>query len=218
MRRKPAFDQPRDHAVHLEISMRMSLFVHVFLARVRTRCLSCMQPHLEVRACSINIRMQTSASCDVKSAAWARTEFVFALVDSVGRDATAADVGGATPLQLMLKMLNRRLVGVEKPWQGRAPLPAHLPGTLTTAASMTMRAARSMLNDPSFAHIRCAQAGSVRGDVLQSGACPTVLANSDASAAAGQKSPLEAFSDRFFAQDLIIICLLYTSPSPRDRG
>jgi len=55
--------------------MRMSLFVHVFLARVRTRCLS---------------------------------EFVFALVDSVGRDATAADVGGATPLQLMLKMLNRR--------------------------------------------------------------------------------------------------------------
>ena len=108
MRRKPSFDRPREHAVHLEISMRMSLFVHVFLAGVRTRCLSCMQPHLEVRACSINIRMQTSASCDVKSAAWARTEFVFALVDSVGRDATAADVGGATPLQLMLKMLNRR--------------------------------------------------------------------------------------------------------------
>lgn len=67
-----------------------------------------------------------------------------------------------------------------------------------TAASMTMRAARSMSNDPSFAHIRCAQSGSVRGDVLQSGACPTVLANSDATAPAGQKSPLEAFSDRFF--------------------
>ena len=67
-----------------------------------------MQPHLEIRACSINIRMQTSASCDVESAAWARTEFVFALVNSVGRDATAADVGGATSLQLMLKRLNRR--------------------------------------------------------------------------------------------------------------
>ena len=76
---------------------------------------------------------------------------------------------------------------------------------------MTMRAARSMLNDPSFAHIRCAQAGSVRGDVLQSGACPTVLANSDATAAAGQKSPLEAFSDRFFAQDLIIMVSLLFS-------
>ena len=108
MRRKPAFDQPRDHAVHLEISMRMSLFVHEFSAGVRTRCLCCMQPHLEIRACSINIRMQTSASCDVESAAWARTEFVFALVNSVGRDATAADVGGATSLQLMLKRLNRR--------------------------------------------------------------------------------------------------------------
>ena len=80
-----------------------------------------------------------------------------------------------------------------------------------TAASMTMRAARSMSNDPSFAHIRCAQSGSVRGDVLQSGACPTVLANSDATAPAGQKSPLEAFSDRFFAQDLIIMVSLLFS-------
>ena len=44
MRRKLAFDQPRDHAVHLEISMRMSLFVHEFSAGVRTRCLCCMQP------------------------------------------------------------------------------------------------------------------------------------------------------------------------------
>lgn len=178
--------------------MRMSLFVHEFSAGVRTRCLCCMQPHLEIRACSINIRMQTSASCDVESAAWARTEVVFALVNSVGRDATAADVGGATSLQLMLKRLNRRALSA---WRsnGKAERRSRrICRTLTTAASMTMRAARSMSNDPSFAHIRCAQSGSVRGDVLQSGACPTVLANSDANAPAGQKSPLEAFSDRFF--------------------
>ena len=211
MRRKPAFDQPRDHAVHLEISMRMSLFVHEFSAGVRTRCLCCMQPHLEIRACSINIRMQTSASCDVESAAWARTEFVFALVNSVGRDATAADVGGATSLQLMLKRLNRRALSAWRSNGKAEHRSRRICRTLTTAASMTMRAARSMLNDPSFAHIRCAQAGSVRGDVLQSGACPTVLANSDASAAAGQKSPLEAFSDRFFAQDLIIMVSLLFS-------
>ena len=136
MRRKPAFDQPRDHAVHLEISMRMSLFVHEFSAGVRTRCLCCMQPHLEIRACSINIRMQTSASCDVESAAWARTEFVFALVNSVGRDATAADVGGATSLQLMLKRLNRRALSA---WRsnGRAEHRSRrICRTLTTAVSI----------------------------------------------------------------------------------
>ena len=109
MRRKPSFDRRIcQHAIHLEISIRISFFLHVFLAAVRTRCLSCMQPLLELKSCSINIRMQTIASCDVQPAAWARTEFACALVDSVGRDATAADVGRATPLQPMLTVLNRR--------------------------------------------------------------------------------------------------------------
>ena len=108
MRRKPAFDQPRDHAVHLEISMRMSFFLRVFLTGVSTCCVSCVQPLLELRACSINIRMQTSASCDFQHTAWARTAFAYALVDSGGRNATAADVGRATPFQLMLIVLDRR--------------------------------------------------------------------------------------------------------------
>ena len=82
---------------------------------------------------------------------------------------------------------------------------------LTTAASMRMCAPRSMLSDPSLGHSRCARAGSVRGDVLQSGDCPTVLANSNATAAAGQKPPLEAFRDRFFAQNLIIMVFLLFS-------
>ena len=82
---------------------------------------------------------------------------------------------------------------------------------LTTAASMRMCAPRRMLSDPSLAHSRCARAGSVRGDVLQSGDCPTVLANSNATAAAGQKPPLEAFRDRFFAQNLIIMVFLLFS-------
>ena len=136
---------------------------------------------LELRACSINIRMQTSASC-VQHTAWARTEFACALVDSVGRNATAADVGGATPFQLMLTVLNRRALSAWRSHGQAERRSWRICRALTTAASMRMRAARNVLNDPPLAHSRCALAGSVRGDVLQSCACPTVLANSDATA------------------------------------
>ena len=193
--------------------MRMSLFVHEFSAGVRTRCLCCMQPHLEIRACSINIRMQTSASCDVESAAWARTEFVFALVNSVGRDATAADVGGATSLQLMLKRLNRRALSA---WRsnGKAERRSRrICRTLTTDGRLHDNACRPKYVERSifcpypvrpvgFCARRCAAEWRLPDSVLQSGAC---LANSDATAAADQKSPLEAFGDRVFAQDLIIM-------------
>jgi hypothetical protein len=109
MRRKPSFDRRIcEHTIQFLISMRMSFFLRVFLTGVSTCCVSCVQPLLQLRACSINIRMQTSASCDFQHTAWARTAFAYALVDSVGRNATAADVGRATPFQLMLIVLDRR--------------------------------------------------------------------------------------------------------------
>ena len=132
-------------------------------------------------------------------------------MDFVGRDATAADVGGATPLQLMLTVLNWRALSAWSSHGQTERRSRRICRALTTAASMRMCAPRRMLSDPSLAHSRCARAGSVRGDVLQSGDCPTVLANSNATAAAGQKPPLEAFRDRFFAQNLIIMVFLLFS-------
>ena len=132
-------------------------------------------------------------------------------MDFFGRDATAADVGGATPLQLMLTVLNWRALSAWSSHGQTERRSRRICRALTTAASMRMCAPRSMLSDPSLGHSRCARAGSVRGDVLQSGDCPAVLANSNATAAAGQKPPLEAFRDRFFAQNLIIMVFLLFS-------
>ena len=132
-------------------------------------------------------------------------------MDFVGRDATTADAGGATPLQLMLTVLNRRALSAWSSHGLTERRSRRICRALTTAASMRMCAPRSMLSDPSLGHSRRARAGSVRGDVLQSGDCPAVLANSNATAAAGQKPPLEAFRDRFFAQNLSIMVFLLFS-------